>query len=590
MGDNMEYINGNDLYQMFNYGTYYINKERIYLNDINVFPVADGDTGNNLLQTLKTIVLESKKDECFSKTLESISNFALIGARGNSGVIFAQFVNGLQKANGTSDKVNIEEFAALVVESYKHTYASLSNPVEGTMITIIREWGEQLLEFATHDISLKEVFTATLKSIKAILLKTKKMLDVLTENDVVDSGAMGFVLFVEGIVSYYNQDDINVTDYEEIELKDNHHYTGEITHRYCTEGLVKFDAFEEIELRKTLETYGNSVIIAQGKERFRVHIHTNNPEIVFEKLKDYGTIETQKIDDMMMEMKLKNSDKRRVLVTDSIADLDSHFLDQNEIVVIPINITIDNIPYLDKLSINNKMLFDNLNSYLEYPKTATPSIKYINDLFSKLLLQFDEIIVVTVSEQLSGTHNVIKNEATKLTEKGKKIFVVDSYNNSATEGLIVQKAITLMNAKLSTEDIINKLEEYREKTQILVCLETFKYAMMSGRLPKVVGKIGMLFGIRPIMSLNNGKGAAYGMALSQKGITKKIVKLVQKDLQQTGIDSYSLVHCENEKLALEYKSLFTALIGKEPEFISEISSATAIHSGVGSVAIGYIKK
>ena len=514
MGDDMEYINGNDLYQMFNYGTYYINKERRYLNDINVFPVADGDTGNNLLQTLKAIVLESKKDESFTKTLESISNSALIGARGNSGVIFAQFVNGLQKANGVSEKVTIEEFAAMVVESYEHTYASLSNPVEGTMITIIREWGKELLDFAKHDISLKEVFSSTLKSIKLILQKTKKMLNVLTENDVVDSGAMGFVLFVEGIVSYYNQDDINITEYEEIELTDQHHFEGEITHRYCTEGLVKYDAFDEPKLRKTLDAFGDSLIIAQGKDRFRVHVHTNTPELVFEKLKDYGTIETQKIDDMMMEMKLKNSDEKRVLVTDSIADLDSDFLDQNHIVVIPINITLDNVPYLDKLSINNKLLFGNLDSYLEYPKTATPSIKYINDLFSKLLLQFDEIIVVTVSEQLSGTHNVIKNEAKKLTEKGKKIFVIDSLNNSATEGLLVQKAYEMMKENLKTEDIITKLEEYREKTQILVCLETFKYAMMSGRLPKVVGKIGMLFGLRPIMSLNKGKGAAYGMALT----------------------------------------------------------------------------
>ncbi len=98
----MESINGRDLYQMFNYGTYYIMKERSYLNDINVFPVADGDTGNNLLQTLRTIVVESKMEDSFSNTLESISNSALIGARGNSGVIFAQFVNGLQKSNGCS--------------------------------------------------------------------------------------------------------------------------------------------------------------------------------------------------------------------------------------------------------------------------------------------------------------------------------------------------------------------------------------------------------------------------------------------------------------------------------------------------------
>jgi fatty acid-binding protein DegV len=114
--------------------------------------------------------------------------------------------------------------------------------------------------------------------------------------------------------------------------------------------------------------------------------------------------------------------------------------------------------------------------------------------------------------------------------------------------------------------------------------------MMSGRLPKIVGKIGMFLKMRPIMSLDKGKGAAFGLAFSKKGITKKILKLVEKDKEESGIESYSIVHCNNEPLANEYKELFTQVIGKEPDFIAEISSATAIHSGVGSVAIGYIKK
>jgi fatty acid-binding protein DegV len=113
---------------------------------------------------------------------------------------------------------------------------------------------------------------------------------------------------------------------------------------------------------------------------------------------------------------------------------------------------------------------------------------------------------------------------------------------------------------------------------------------MGGRLPKIVGKIGMFLKLRPIMSLHNGKGSAFGISFSKKGITKRILKLVKKDIELTGIESYSIVHCGNEKLAMEYKDLFTGIIGKEPEFIAEISSATAIHSGIGSVAIGYIKK
>ena len=586
----MEYITGKDLYQMFNYGAYFIQKERTYLNDINVFPVADGDTGNNLLQTLRTIVLESKQDESFTKTLDSISDSALIGARGNSGVIFAQFVNGLQKANPSKDKISLEDFAKMVDESYDHIVASLSNPVEGTMLTIIREWGQTLKETIKHNITIKEAFIQTYESMKKVLQKTKTMMDLLTEKDVVDSGAAGFLLFIEGIKSYYNNEDVDVNEYEEVELTDEHHFESDVTYRYCTEGLVKYTELNEKEIQESLSKYGDSLIVAQGKQRFRVHIHTNNPEQVFSELKQYGELETQKIDDMVLDMNLKNSTKKRVLVTDSIADIGKEILDQNNVVVIPINISIDNIPFLDKLSINNEILFDDLDTYLEYPKTATPSVKYINDLFSRLLLRFDEVLVVTVSEQLSATHTVIKKEAEKLAQKGKQIYVVDSFNNSATEGLLVQEAINLMNQDIKTKDIIKTLEEKRNKTRILVCLETFKYAMMSGRLPKVVGKIGMFLGLRPIMSLKEGKGAAFGMALSQKGITKKIKKLVEKDMTETGIESYSLVHCMNEPLVDEYKKLFTEIIGKEPEYITEISSATAIHSGIGSVAIGYIKK
>jgi DegV family protein with EDD domain len=586
----MESINGRDLYQMFNYGTYYIMKERSYLNDINVFPVADGDTGNNLLQTLRTIVVESKMEESFSNTLDSISNSALIGARGNSGVIFAQFVNGLQKSNGTKDSVSMEEFTKLVEYSFEHTYSSLSNPVEGTMITIMRDFSVALKKSLSTVKTIKDFFQSAYSRIKESLTDTTKMLDVLTENDVVDSGAMGFVLFVQGIVSYYNNDEVDISEYEDVEHIDEHHYEGELTYRYCTEGLVKYTKLEETKLKSDLEVYGDSLIVAQGKNRFRVHIHTNTPELVFQTLNKYGDLETQKIDDMKLEMSIKNTDKKRVIVTDSIADIGKEILDDNNVVVIPVNISIDNKPYLDKLSINNQILFESLNKYAEYPKTATPSIKYINDLFSKLLLKFDEILVITVSKELSATHNVIKQEIEKIKTKGKEIYIVDSYNNSATEGLIVLEAIEMMKENIETKEIIKKLEKSREKTEILVCLETFKYATMSGRLPKIVGKIGMFFGIRPIMSLKKGKGAAFGMALSQKGITKKIKKFVEKDVLETGIERYSIVHCLNEKLALEYKDLFTNIIGYEPSYMTEISSATAIHSGVGSVAIGYIKK
>ena len=587
----MEYLTGHDLYQMFNYGTTFVVKKRKKLNDINVFPVPDGDTGNNLVYTMQTISRESKPQESFQATLDSISDSALIGARGNSGVIFAQFVNGLRTASKGKELVSLDEFADMALESVEHTYSSLSNPVEGTMITVIKEWAKGLKETLSAAKNIKDFFLVAYAMAEQALERTKEQLAILKKNNVVDSGAMGFVLFLKGVNSYFNKEQIEEMAYEELEIENTHDFHEEINFRYCTEGLVEYSNQKEEVIQETLKPYGDSLIVVMGAKMFRIHIHTNQPELVFQELRKFGKIISQKVDDMIGDISMKYAESDTVIVTDSIADIDQNYLKENNVVVIPLNVNIEGTTYFDKVTLNNEILFDLIENSLEYPTTATPTIKYINDLFSKLLLNYKNILLVAVSSNLSATFNVIKKEVDQLVAKGKNIKIVDTLTNSVAQGLLVKKAVEMLKDGKSIDEIEKVLNEEKEKSEILVCLETFKYAMMSGRLPKAVGKIGMFFGIRPIMSIDDkGKGAAFGFALSQKGITKKIVKHVKKDLETKGIDRYALIHCLNQELLDEYKALFTEMIGKEPEYIAEVSSATAIHSGKGSVAIGYIKK
>ena len=587
----MAYLTGHDLYQMFNYGTTFVVKKRKKLNDINVFPVPDGDTGNNLVYTMQTISRESKPQESFQATLDSISDSALIGARGNSGVIFAQFVNGLRTASKGKELVSLDEFADMALESVEHTYSSLSNPVEGTMITVIKEWAKGLKETLSAAKNIKDFFLVAYAMAEQALERTKEQLAILKKNNVVDSGAMGFVLFLKGVNSYFNKEQIEEMAYEELEIENTHDFHEEINFRYCTEGLVEYSNQKEEVIQETLKPYGDSLIVVMGAKMFRIHIHTNQPELVFQELRKFGKIISQKVDDMIGDISMKYAESDTVIVTDSIADIDQNYLKENNVVVIPLNVNIEGTTYFDKVTLNNEILFDLIENSLEYPTTATPTIKYINDLFSKLLLNYKNILLVAVSSNLSATFNVIKKEVDQLVAKGKNIKIVDTLTNSVAQGLLVKKAVEMLKDGKSIDEIEKVLNEEKEKSEILVCLETFKYAMMSGRLPKAVGKIGMFFGIRPIMSIDDkGKGAAFGFALSQKGITKKIVKHVKKDLENKGIDRFALIHCLNQELLDEYKALFTEMIGKEPEYIAEVSSATAIHSGKGSVAIGYIKK
>jgi DegV family protein with EDD domain len=587
----MEYLNGQDLYQMFNYGTNFVIKKRKLLNDINVFPVPDGDTGNNLVHTMQTISREAKVSDSFQETLESISDSALIGARGNSGIIFAQFVNGLRKASINKDQVTVDEFTQMALDSVEHVYAALSNPVEGTMLSVIKDWANGLKHILAKMKNIKEYFKHAFDKAEKSLERTKEQLAVLKKNNVVDSGAMGFVLFLQGINAYFNNEEIEQLDFEEIELEAPHDFNEEATYRYCTEGLVEYKDLTEDVVKEALKPYGDSLVVVMGSHMFRIHIHTDTPELVFKELTRFGQIISQKVDDMIQDIAFKKSDRDTVIVTDSIADINKEFLQEHDVAMIPLNITIDDVSYYDKVTINNEILFDMIDAGLEYPTTSTPTIKYINDLFSKLLLHYKNIIVILVAGKLSATYQVIKIEADKLVEKGKNIFVIDSYNNSVSQGLLVKKAVEMLEDNQKAEEIVDAIETMKHKTEILVCLETFKYATMSGRLPKAVGKIGMFFKIRPIMTLGQeGKGSAFGFALSQKGITKKIVNYVKKDLEKNEIDSYALIHCLNPDLLKEYRAIFTELIGKEPAYESVVSSATAIHSGKGSVAIGYIRK
>jgi len=589
----MEYINGIDLYQMFFYGSAKIISNRKTLNDINVFPVPDSDTGNNLASTMQAIAKQSKKEESFHHALEAICESALYGARGNSGVIFAQFVNGLLAASTGKNEVTIEEFALMVNKSVDYTYKSLSNPVEGTMLTVIKDWGSSLIKIVKKNIeNIKSVFEQAFEFAKRSLEETKEKLQVLKINNVVDSGAMGFVLFLQGINSYYNKEIIDNIEYEEVHMDHTHKHDESVNFRYCTEGLVRTNGkFNEQELRNILDKFGDSLIIAKGLNIFRIHIHTNHPEWVFQELSHYGKVISQKVDNMILDIHLENTTKKTVIITDSIADISSDIINDSNIVVVPINVNVDGVEYFDKLTMNNEILFNLIPKIEEYPTTATPSVKYVIDLLERVSDSFEEILIITVSANLSATHNVFKDAANKLIEKGKKIVVIDSLNNSITEGLLVKKAVDMFNSGKTLDAVSKAIEEAKHKTSILVCLETFKYATMSGRLPKVVGKIGNFLGMRPIMSLDKeGKGAAFGVSFSKKGITKKIKKLIQKELDGKGIESYGLVHCINEELVEEYRVTFTEMIGFGPEYITEVSSATAIHSGVGTVAIGYIRK
>ncbi len=193
------YLNGKRVYYAIMAGARKVSHQRHHLNEINVFPVADGDTGNNLSLTLNHILEEVNPQSAANQTFESIAAASLTGARGNSGVILAQFLNGLAEEVKPHKEISTDVFGESLIRSVPYAYESMANPVEGTMLTVLKEWAESFYELGKKSNDFGEVLTKSLDRARESLKNTPEKLEVLKKASVVDSGAQGLVHFLEGI-------------------------------------------------------------------------------------------------------------------------------------------------------------------------------------------------------------------------------------------------------------------------------------------------------------------------------------------------------------------------------------------------------
>lgn len=198
----ISYLDGPRLYYAFMVGGNEVIKDQKYLNKINVFPVPDSDTGTNLASTMRSIAEGAVPNPSFYKTVHSIADMALSGARGNSGIIFAQFLYGISEEIKNVNRISTSSFGEIVKKAVQYAYRSVVSPVEGTMLTVMKDWAEAVYQQRTKKQDFVELLSYSLQVTKKSLIETRYKLPVLTKAGVVDAGAKGFVDFLEGITNF----------------------------------------------------------------------------------------------------------------------------------------------------------------------------------------------------------------------------------------------------------------------------------------------------------------------------------------------------------------------------------------------------
>lgn len=307
---NFTKINGGHFYSMMSNAALRLEEQSDYVNSLNVFPVPDGDTGTNMSMTFRAAVKEISEADIKSigEASKKMAKGALMGARGNSGVILSQILRGIAKGLENKEEVDSKEFANAILEGSKSAYKAVMRPTEGTILTVVRSAGEAAVENSNIEDIAGLMEKVCIES-KITLDKTPEMLPALKKARVVDSGGMGLLIILKGMLEALNNDlDMSVSnaqgkilENENSKLDVSAGDSQEIKFGYCTEFIILSDAKNADSFRKSIEGMGDSEIVVGYDDIIKVHIHTNDPGKILSKAVLIGELSKIKIDNMREE-------------------------------------------------------------------------------------------------------------------------------------------------------------------------------------------------------------------------------------------------------------------------------------------------
>jgi len=594
---NSKELDGKQLYYSFLAGAQRIFDNQELLNKINVFPVADADTGTNLVSTMRAIINTSIPTNNLKQTADAIANAALIGARGNSGIIFAQFLYGFSNEIKVGQRVNVNSFAGILVESIKYAYEAIANPVEGTMITVMREWVEHIDKVKYKFDDFKNLISESIHTARISLKETTEKLEVLKKAKVVDSGAKGFVVFLEGMIDFFNHGEVkkilparNIIKVQSVEAELISHE--EINFRYCTEAMLEGEKLDKKLILQKINEMGDSLVIAGSPSKLRIHIHTDDPANLFEEIFKYGDITYQKVDDMVMQNQVMTNRLAPIaIVTDSTCDLPDELIQKYQINVVPLTLHIGDSYYLDRVTLKAEKFYKMFPNLRKNPTTAQPTFELFSNKFSFLSSHYDSIIAVQLSSAMSGTFSNSQKAAKTIGLQTKTdITVIDSKRLTAGLGLVVLRlAIAIDSGKYNHEQLINLTQNWIGKSEIFVSVKSLKYIARSGRVNPLKGFIGNLLNLKPIISVDkDGKSVLMEKSFTEEGSKKNLLKHALKIAANNQIWGYAITHADNLTTAEQYAKELTGIFNKEPLFIREASPVLGANTGPGIVAVSIL--
>ena len=597
----VEHVDGAGLRRALQAGIHRVISRQEHLNKINVFPVPDGDTGTNIAFTLNAVLagLSANMERHVGRLLAAAADAALDGARGNSGAIFAQFFQGFSDAAAERTVLTARQFADAVRRGADYAREALSEPREGTMITVLSDFAKSLEAHlaANARSDLLTLLAHGLKASEASLANTPNLLPVLKKAGVVDAGAEGFVDLLRGVYEFVRdstpqrlrdmlaglRNDSGGTAEEDMAAS-----AADLTHRYCTECMVTGRDIDRRKLREDLAALGSSLVLAGSKTKAKIHIHVNEPRAVFRLAERYGTVSGQKADDMLQQSReAAHSGAGLVaIITDSAADLPDHVIDRLNIHVVPVRIHFGSKGYLDKVSMTPEEFYAEMESSPVHPTTSQPAPGDFRRQFQFLGSHYDAVVSINLTAKASGTWQAAETASQRAD--GAAVEVIDSRNVSVGQGLLVAYAAECAQAGYAAPDIVDAVLAMRPKTFTYGALRDLAYAVKGGRVPRSKKLLADLLHITPVLTAKaDGQIKAGGIFFGREPFVEKFHDFLMRRLDPVKRYRISVSHCNSP---VEGQQLLDRLRDSLPNitdaWLMDTGSALGVHAGPGSLVVG----
>lgn len=501
------YCDGRRLRRVLLAAAEHLATHRSELDRINVFPVADGDTGTNLSLTMRSVAdaLRPLETDSAGEVASVAAEACVLGARGNSGMLVAHYLLGFSRSIGDRERLETAELAGALESAAAALEEALEQPVEGTILTVARQAALTARETAREVTDLDPWLRRVRESAREALLRTRETLPILREAGVVDAGAKGFVALLEGVLRCIDGrppgEGVGTEGPLGMERPPDR---GEGEGRYCTQLTYRGEGLYSSEaLRERVRPHGTSVIVVRTGDLAKIHVHADDPAAVEASLAELGTPVQRRVEDTRAPVE---AGRTVAVVTDSSADLPSAWAREHGVEVVPLQIVVGDRTYRDGEELGPTELLELLRD----PETPRPTTSqatpgaFLEAYRRALDGGARQLLGVFLSGAVSGTLGSARAAAERLELADRDRRIVDSRTGSLGLGMRVVRAVELLEQGASLEEAAEEVERLRDRSNLFFAVEDLEGLRRSGRVSRSKAWLGDLLGLLPVLTLDDG--------------------------------------------------------------------------------------